>query len=56
LQMLQDQQTGSQQYQSSANRGRGGFNRGCGSNREHGRGGRNPGGRDNSPTGNNSGG
>jgi hypothetical protein len=59
LQMLQDQQSGGQQFQSSANmanRGRDGSNRGRDSNRGRGRGGRFPGGRGNSPTGNNSGG
>jgi hypothetical protein len=57
LQMLQDQQSGGQQFQSSANmanRGRGGSTRGRGSNRGRGRGGRFPSGRGNSPTGNNS--
>jgi hypothetical protein len=61
LQMLQDQQSNGQQYQSSANmasKGRGGFNsRGRGSNRGRGgRGGRGPGGRGNRPTGANGGG
>jgi histone deacetylase 1/2 len=56
--MLQDQTDG-QRYQSSANvanRGRGGFNRGRGTNRGRGRGGRNPGGRNNNTAGNNFGG
>jgi hypothetical protein len=59
LQMLQDQHSGDQQYQSStnmANRCRGGFNRGrSGGNRARGRGGRNFGGRGNNPTGNGAG-
>jgi hypothetical protein len=57
LRMLQDQQSGGQQYQSSANmanRGRSGFNRGRGSNRGCRRGGRNSSGRSNSPAGGNS--
>jgi hypothetical protein len=60
LQMLQDEQSGGQQYQSStnmANRGQGGFNRGRGGgNRARGRGGQNTGGRTFNPTGNDAGG
>jgi hypothetical protein len=60
LQMLQDQQSSGQQFQSSANmaaKGRGGFNgRGRGSNRDRGKGGRGSGGRSGSPTGANAGG
>jgi hypothetical protein len=60
LQMLQDQQSSVQQFQSSANmaaKGRGGFNgRGRGSNHGRGRGGRGSGGRSGSPTGANTGG